>query len=114
MNLLGAGRFRPPRYCTPDRTSRVRAVYHGGTSVNQTSFPHGNSRVVGGPPCAQGLEHVLILVMDYGLVLFTSDRGITPPAAAKLADDHGFTTFYVPEHTHIPIKREAAHPTTGD
>ncbi len=52
--------------------------------------------------------------MDYGLVLFTSDRGITPAAAAKLADDHGFPTFYVPEHTHIPIKRQAAHPTTGD
>lgn len=52
--------------------------------------------------------------MEYGLVLFTSDRGITPAAAAKLADDHGFTTFYVPEHTHIPVKREAAHPTTGD
>ena len=52
--------------------------------------------------------------MDYGLVLFTSDRGITPAAAAKLADDHGFTTFYVPEHTHIPVKRQAAHPTTGD
>jgi alkanesulfonate monooxygenase SsuD/methylene tetrahydromethanopterin reductase-like flavin-dependent oxidoreductase (luciferase family) len=52
--------------------------------------------------------------MDYGLVLFTSDRGIAPAAAAKLADDHGFHTFYVPEHTHIPIKREAAHPTTGD
>jgi probable F420-dependent oxidoreductase len=52
--------------------------------------------------------------MDYGLVLFTSDRGITPAAAAKLAEDHGFETFYVPEHTHIPVKREAAHPTTGD
>jgi probable F420-dependent oxidoreductase len=52
--------------------------------------------------------------MDYGLVLFTSDRGISPAAAAKLADDHGFRTFYVPEHTHIPVKREAAHPTTGD
>ena len=52
--------------------------------------------------------------MNYGLVLFTSDRGITPAAAAKLADEHGFETFYVPEHTHIPIKRQAAHPTTGD
>ena len=52
--------------------------------------------------------------MDYGLVLFTSDRGITPAAAATLADDHGFATFYVPEHTHIPVKRQAAHPTTGD
>jgi alkanesulfonate monooxygenase SsuD/methylene tetrahydromethanopterin reductase-like flavin-dependent oxidoreductase (luciferase family) len=52
--------------------------------------------------------------MDYGLVLFTSDRGITPAEAARLADEHGFTTFYVPEHTHIPVKREAAHPGTGD
>src|SRR3954464_13110706 len=52
--------------------------------------------------------------MDYGLVLFTSDRGITPAAAAKLADDHGFHTFYVPEHTHIPVKRQAPHPGTGD
>src|SRR6201994_2506341 len=52
--------------------------------------------------------------MDYGLVLFTSDRGISPARAAKLAEDHGFHTFYVPEHTHIPVKREAAHPTTGD
>ncbi len=52
--------------------------------------------------------------MDFGLVLFTSDRGITPAAAAKLADDHGFATFYVPEHTHIPTRRDAAHPTTGD
>ena len=51
--------------------------------------------------------------MDYGLVLFTSDRGITPAAAATLADNHGFRTFYVPEHTHIPVKRQAAHPTTA-
>ncbi len=52
--------------------------------------------------------------MDFGLVLFTSDRGIRPAEAARLADEHGFTTFYVPEHTHIPVKRQAAHPTTGD
>ncbi|MCB1266078.1 MAG: LLM class F420-dependent oxidoreductase [Mycobacterium sp.] len=52
--------------------------------------------------------------MDHGLVLFTSDRGITPAAAARLAEQHGFSTFYVPEHTHIPVRREAAHPMTGD
>src|SRR5436305_15081627 len=34
--------------------------------------------------------------MDYGLVLFTSDRGISPAAAAALADKHGFHTVYVP------------------
>jgi probable F420-dependent oxidoreductase len=52
--------------------------------------------------------------MRYGIVLFTSDRGITPARAALLAEQHGFQTFFVPEHTHIPVKREAPHPGTGD
>ena len=43
--------------------------------------------------------------MRNGLVLFSSDRGITPAALAKAAEDRGFDTFYVPEHTHIPVKR---------
>jgi probable F420-dependent oxidoreductase len=51
--------------------------------------------------------------MRHGIVLFTSDRGITPAAAAKAAEEAGFHTFYVPEHTHIPVKREAARPATG-
>ena len=52
--------------------------------------------------------------MRHGIVLFTSDRGITPARAAKAAEDAGFDTIYVPEHTHIPVKRDAAHPGTGD
>jgi probable F420-dependent oxidoreductase len=52
--------------------------------------------------------------MRNGIVLFTSDRGITPAALATAAEDRGFDTLYVPEHTHIPVKREAAHPGTGD
>jgi len=47
-------------------------------------------------------------------VLFTSDRGITPADAARAAEDAGFDSFFVPEHTHIPVRREAAHPGTGD
>ncbi len=47
-------------------------------------------------------------------MLFTSDRGITPAAAAAAAEQAGFHSFYVPEHTHIPIKRESPHPRTGD
>jgi probable F420-dependent oxidoreductase len=50
----------------------------------------------------------------HGIVLFTSDRGITPAAAARAAEERGFDTFYVPEHTHIPVRRDAAHPGTGD
>jgi len=51
--------------------------------------------------------------MRHGIVLFTSDRGITPAQAARAAEERGFDSFYVPEHTHIPVKREAAHPGTG-
>ena len=51
--------------------------------------------------------------MRHGIVLFASDRGITPPAAAKAAEEAGFDSFSVPEHTHIPVKRTAPHPTTG-
>ena len=52
--------------------------------------------------------------MRNGVVLFTSDRGITPADLARAAEERGFDTIYVPEHTHIPVKREAAHPGTGD
>ena len=52
--------------------------------------------------------------MRHGVVLFTSDRGITPADAAVAAEERGFDTIYVPEHTHIPVRREAAHPGTGD
>ncbi|TYL46299.1 LLM class F420-dependent oxidoreductase [Nocardioides sp. BGMRC 2183] len=52
--------------------------------------------------------------MRNGIVLFTSDRGITPAALAKAAEERGFDTLYVPEHTHIPVRRDAAHPTGGD
>ncbi|APE34113.1 LLM class F420-dependent oxidoreductase [Nocardia mangyaensis] len=52
--------------------------------------------------------------MRYGVVLFTSDRGITPADAARAAENAGFDAFYVPEHTHIPVVRAAAHPQTGD
>ena len=52
--------------------------------------------------------------MRFGITLFTSDRGITPSAAAQAAESARFDAFYVPEHTHIPVRRDAAHPQTGD
>ena len=52
--------------------------------------------------------------MRNGLVLFSSDRGITPAALALAGEQRGFDTIYVPEHTHIPVRRDAAHPTGGE
>ncbi len=51
--------------------------------------------------------------MDLSVVLFTSDRGITPAAAARAAEEAGFDAFYVPEHSHIPTSRDSRHPGTG-
>lgn len=51
--------------------------------------------------------------MRNGVVLFTSDRGITPAELAVAAEERGFDTLYVPEHTHIPVRRDALHPTGG-
>ena len=51
--------------------------------------------------------------MRHGIVLFTSDRGIAPAELASAAEERGFNTFYVPEHTHIPVRRDALHPTGG-
>lgn len=51
--------------------------------------------------------------MRHGIVLFTSDRGIRPAELAKAAEERGFDTFYVPEHTHIPVRRDALHPSGG-
>ena len=65
-------------------------------------------RLAADAPCRQNRA------MRLGIVLFTSDRGITPARAAKAAEDRGFETFWVPEHTHIPVKRTAPHPSTGD
>lgn len=48
-----------------------------------------------------------------GIVLFSSDRGIRPADLAVAAEARGFDTIYVPEHTHIPVRRDALHPTGG-
>lgn len=51
--------------------------------------------------------------MDFGIVQFTSDRGLRPHLLAPLIEQAGFCAYYVPEHGHIPTRREAVHPGTG-
>ncbi|PXW35155.1 UNVERIFIED_CONTAM: putative F420-dependent oxidoreductase [Williamsia faeni] len=52
--------------------------------------------------------------MDFGIVQFTSDRGLAPSVLAPLIEEAGFDAYFVPEHSHIPTRRDAAHPQTGD
>ncbi|NMD54724.1 MULTISPECIES: TIGR03619 family F420-dependent LLM class oxidoreductase [Tsukamurella] len=48
-----------------------------------------------------------------GIVQFTSDRGLPPQRLAPLIEAAGFASYFVPEHGHIPTRRDAAHPGTG-
>merc|ERR1711969_495534 len=52
--------------------------------------------------------------MEFGIVQFTSDRGLKPQVLAPLIEEAGFASYFVPEHGHIPTRRDAAHPQTGD
>jgi probable F420-dependent oxidoreductase len=41
--------------------------------------------------------------MDLGVTIFATDRTAPPAAVAVAAEERGFTSFYVPEHTHLPV-----------
>jgi probable F420-dependent oxidoreductase len=49
----------------------------------------------------------------YGLTMFVTDRTMTPRDLARAAEERGFHSLYVPEHTHIPTSRTTP-PPTGD
>ena len=44
--------------------------------------------------------------MKYGVFIFPTDQSIRPDVLAKEAEDRGFESFWVPEHSHIPTSRE--------
>ena len=44
--------------------------------------------------------------MKYGVFIFPTDTSIRPDVLAKEAEDRGFESFWVPEHSHIPISRK--------
>ena len=44
--------------------------------------------------------------MKYGVFIFPTDTSIRPDVLAKEAEDRGFESFWVPEHSHIPVSRE--------
>lgn len=47
--------------------------------------------------------------MRLGIGIFPTDKSISPVELARAAEDEGFESFWVPEHTHIPLT-EAAFP----
>ncbi|TYK48271.1 LLM class F420-dependent oxidoreductase [Actinomadura decatromicini] len=51
--------------------------------------------------------------MRLGITMFATDRTMPPHELARAAEERGFASVYVPEHTHIPVSRETP-PPTGD
>ena len=51
--------------------------------------------------------------MKIGVTIHATDLSLNPVDAACEAEARGFHSFYVPEHTHIPVSRRTP-PPTGD
>ncbi len=45
--------------------------------------------------------------MRLGITAFLTDRDMTPADLARAAEERGFHSLYVPEHTHLPVREQA-------
>ncbi len=52
--------------------------------------------------------------MDFGVTMFCTDYTISPQELAKEAEDRGFESLWLPEHTHIPASRKTPYPAGGE
>jgi probable F420-dependent oxidoreductase len=52
--------------------------------------------------------------MRLGLTMFCTDRSMGPVEFARAAEERGFDSIWVPEHTHIPISRKTPYPGGGE
>ena len=52
--------------------------------------------------------------MEIGLCMFPTDYAIRPAELGRLAEEHGFDSLLIPEHTHIPTSRRSEWPGGGE
>jgi probable F420-dependent oxidoreductase len=52
--------------------------------------------------------------MELGLAHFSTDYGLQPAELARSAEEHGFESLFLPEHTHIPVSRDTPYPGGGE
>ncbi len=48
--------------------------------------------------------------MDIGLAILLTDYSIQTARLGSLAEEHGFESLFLAEHTHIPVSRETPYP----
>ncbi|MCC6338772.1 MAG: TIGR03619 family F420-dependent LLM class oxidoreductase [Acidimicrobiia bacterium] len=52
--------------------------------------------------------------MQIGITMFATDRSIGAPELARAAEERGFSSLFLPEHTHIPTSRGTPWPGGGE
>jgi probable F420-dependent oxidoreductase len=52
--------------------------------------------------------------MHIGALIFPTDRTIRPDVLAPALEERGYESFWVAEHTHIPVGRRTPYPGGGD
>ena len=52
--------------------------------------------------------------MKIGVSMFITDYSIAPGELARAAEERGFESLWVPEHTHIPTSRRTPWPGGGE
>src|SRR3954451_17772394 len=52
--------------------------------------------------------------MEHGLAIFLTDESIGPAELARAAEDRGFGSLFVTDHTHIPVRRQTPWGARGE
>ena len=52
--------------------------------------------------------------MKFGVAIFPTDYGISMAELAPAAEELGFESLWVAEHSHIPVSRQSPYPAGGD
>jgi probable F420-dependent oxidoreductase len=52
--------------------------------------------------------------MDFGVSYFPTDEVVEPAELARMAEERGFESVFVTEHTHIPVSRDTPYPAGGE
>jgi probable F420-dependent oxidoreductase len=63
---------------------------------------------------AMGGGSYSVAQMHLGLAIFPTDETPGPADVARLAEERGFESLWLPEHTHIPASRETPYPGGGE
>jgi probable F420-dependent oxidoreductase len=52
--------------------------------------------------------------MRFGVAIFLTEEAPDPSTVARLVEERGFDSLFLPEHTHIPASRKSPYPAGGE